>query len=284
MIHRRLGAGLAVLLWVSAASVPADEPAKGRNPSFQVPYRLTETKHILVRAKLNGKGPYNFVLDTGAPALFVGTGVAKKVGVAANNDGWGTFERMELEGGLVLDKIQGQVADPFQLEGMNQMGLAGAELHGVLGYNLLARYKIEIDFNRNKMVWTRLNGFEPEMPQRMGGKAPANLNAMGGLVKMVAALMGKKEAAELRLGGFLGVELVEKEGGLIVEQVIDQSPAAEAGLRKGDRLSKLQDQELKTMGDLEKLAGKLAVGDSVQITVIRDNQEKQLAAKLGKGF
>ncbi len=51
----------------------ADEPA--RPESIEVPYRLTVPKHILVRAKINGKGPYNFILDTGAPALFVSTKV-----------------------------------------------------------------------------------------------------------------------------------------------------------------------------------------------------------------
>ena len=34
------------------------------------------------------------------------------------------------------------------------MGFAGAELHGIIGYNVLARYRMEIDFTRDKMTWT----------------------------------------------------------------------------------------------------------------------------------
>jgi len=32
--------------------------------TYQIPYRLSETKHVIVRAKINGKGPYNFIVDT----------------------------------------------------------------------------------------------------------------------------------------------------------------------------------------------------------------------------
>ena len=39
---------------------PADQPTK-----FAIPYKLTDTKHVLVRAKINGKGPFNMILDTG---------------------------------------------------------------------------------------------------------------------------------------------------------------------------------------------------------------------------
>ena len=48
---------------------------------FQVPYRLTETNHFLVRARINGKGPFNFLVDSGAPALFIATETAKKIGI-----------------------------------------------------------------------------------------------------------------------------------------------------------------------------------------------------------
>ena len=44
-----------------------DEPPKPAVKSYEVPYRLTAVKHIVVRAKINGKGPFNFILDTGRP-------------------------------------------------------------------------------------------------------------------------------------------------------------------------------------------------------------------------
>ena len=48
----------------------AEPPARAPDPqigqSFQVPYRLTDTNHFLVRARINGKGPFNFLVDSGA--------------------------------------------------------------------------------------------------------------------------------------------------------------------------------------------------------------------------
>src|SRR5262249_17780726 len=97
--------------------------------TFEVPFRLTIPKHIMVRAKINNKGPFNFILDTGAPALFVAVPVVKKLGVKPDANGWATFDRFEIEGGVVLNNAKGRAETPFQLEGMNGMGLAGAELH-----------------------------------------------------------------------------------------------------------------------------------------------------------
>src|ERR1700722_17313756 len=76
-----------------APPLRADEPAKPDvkpdAKSFEVPYRLTAVKHIVVRAKINGKGPFNFILDTGAPALFIDPAVCKKIDVKADKKGWG---------------------------------------------------------------------------------------------------------------------------------------------------------------------------------------------------
>jgi hypothetical protein len=38
-----------------------------------VPYRNTDTNHALVRVRVNGKGPFNFLVDTGAPLLIIST-------------------------------------------------------------------------------------------------------------------------------------------------------------------------------------------------------------------
>src|SRR5262245_22030046 len=181
---------LGVLLAVLVAPALADDVKKPDAPAgHQVPFRLTEVKHILVRARINGKGPYHFLVDTGAPALFVSTAVSKKLGVEADKTGWGTFNRFEIEGGVVIEKAEAKIADPFQLQGMNQMGLAGVELHGVIGYNILARYKIQLDFTQDRMTWTRLK-FDPPRPEGLEGKAPGGLEAMAGLAKLMSVFLG----------------------------------------------------------------------------------------------
>jgi serine protease DegQ len=275
--------GLALLTPVLADNAKKD---KGKRPvaaAIQVPFSLTETKHVVVRAKINGKGPYNFIVDTGAPALFVSTPVCKKLNIEPDKDGWGTFDKFEVEGGVVLEKAKGKVADPFQLEGMNRMGLAGMQLHGVIGYTVLARFRIELDFTRDKMAWTPLK-FDPGLPEGLEGKAPGGVEAMAGMAKVMSMLMGKRAEREIKPRGFLGVELASKDSAVTIAAVLKDSPAAEAGLQTGDRITQFQGQDVKNEADLLHRAGAVAVGDSVRLTVIRGSDSHQITVKAGKGL
>ena len=90
-----------------AAPLPAADPPapKGEAKAHEIPYRLTDTKHVLVRVKLNGKGPFNFILDTGAPAVFVPKKLAADIGLKLGDDGWGRFDKFQLEGGLTVRSV-----------------------------------------------------------------------------------------------------------------------------------------------------------------------------------
>jgi hypothetical protein len=274
---------IGLVLAALAVSARADDAKKPEPATFKVPFTQTETKHVLVRAKINGKGPYSFIMDTGAPALFVSTAVCKKLGIESGKDGWGTFDKFEIEGGAVIEKAHCKIADPFQLDGMNRMGLAGTELHGVIGYNILARYKIELDFTRDKMTWTRLR-FDPGLPEGLGDKAPGNVEAMAGLAKLATMFLGKRGVREIKPRGFLGFELANKDDAIAVTAVLKDSPAAEAGLKAGDRITHCEGKEVKADGDLAKLVANVAGGDSVKLTVVRDKESREVTIKAGKGF
>ncbi|OWK43527.1 hypothetical protein FRUB_03126 [Fimbriiglobus ruber] len=141
---------------VAPAADPPKSPAKAAD-RYEIPYRLTDTKHVLVRVKLNGKGPFNMILDTGAPAVFLTKKIADKVGLKPDDNGWAPVTTFQVEGGLTVPDAKARVADLFQLEGMNSLGLAGVELQGVIGYNVLARYRITYDFSADKLVWVPLD-------------------------------------------------------------------------------------------------------------------------------
>jgi serine protease DegQ len=181
----------------------------------EVPYRLTETKHVMVRVKLNGKGPFNLILDTGAPAVFITKAVAKKAKLDTDAKGWGSLDTFELEGGLKVDKARTRVEDLFQLDGMNGLGLAGVELHGVVGYNVLAKYRIQYDFTSDKLVFEHLPKFEPPplVPIDKGGKtAGGGLEMLGPMMKTMAAFMGIKPNFEVVQRGFVGIEVDDSDG------------------------------------------------------------------------
>lgn len=273
-----LGVGLLPL------AVQADEPKKEQPTSFEIPYRLTVPKHIMVRAKINGKGPYNFILDTGAPALFVSTKLCKNLGIEPGKDHWGTFDRFEIEGGLVIEKARGRIDDPFQLEGMNGLGLAGAELHGIIGYNILAKHRMEIDFTRDKMVWTPLK-WEPKAPRGLEGRADqGGLEVIGTLMKALGAFSGSKPEPDYTFRGFLGLELAEKEKTVIARSVLAGGPAAAAGIKPGDKIIKCKDREVFAIDDLEKQTKKLTAGGSLELTIKRDGKDIEVTIKAGEGF
>jgi serine protease DegQ len=263
----------------------ADEGTKPEAKTFRVPYRLTNTNHVLLRAKINGKGPYNFIVDTGAPALFVTTGVAKKLGVAADKEGWGKFERFEIEGGVVLKDFKGRIENPFQLEGMNGLGLAGAELHGIIGYTLLARYRLEFDFTKHKMGWTPLD-FKPPQPVGLGGRgaAPGGLDAMASVMKILGAFMGKKPEQEIRLRGFLGFRLEKNGDHIVVTAVLAKSPAADAGLKVGDRITKFQGRSIDSVDSVHRAATTLRANESAKLEVKRDGEDQTIVIKSARGL
>jgi serine protease DegQ len=277
---------VAALLAACCLAPPAwaDEGKKVEKKTFQVPYRLTNFNHVMVRAKLNGKGPFNFIVDTGAPALFVATKPAKQAGVEADKKGWGTFDTFEIEGGVLLEKAKGRVEDPFQLEGMNGMGLAGAELHGMIGYQLLARYRIEFDFSKSKMTWTELD-FEPEPPERLDGKASmGGLDAMGQVMKFLGGLLGAKPNPDVVPRGFLGIEIAEDGKNVVVKSVLAKGPAALAGVKAGDRITEFDGRTVREHDDLHRFLARLRAGQKTSLTVERGGDTKEITLKLGEGL
>jgi hypothetical protein len=277
-----LWAGIAVLGLV--VPLRADEPKKTEAKSFQVPYTVTATKHILVRVKINGKGPYNLIVDTGAPALFVSTAVCTKLGVKPDKKGWGTLDRLDIEGGVELPKFKVRVEDPFQLQGMNGLGLAGAELHGIIGYTVLARFRIELDLTRDKMTWTPL-AFDPPEPQGLGGKGtPGELDALGGIMKMLGSLIGKQPQADVATRGFLGLDLKDDDKGVLVTTLLDKGPAASGGVKVGDRITKLQGKTVRDIDGVRQIAGKVTSGETVKLTVERDGKNREITFKSGEGL
>jgi hypothetical protein len=265
-----------------------DAPAK-KVPEeiFQVPYRLSDVKHVVVRVKLNGKGPFNFIVDTGAPAVYVGTQVAQQVGLHVKKVGsWETFDTLEVEGGLKLSKFKARVEDPFQLIGMNKINAPGFPYHGILGYTLLAQYKIEYDFTKTHLTWTKL-AWTPPAPVGLGNlseSASGNMKAMVGMSLLATSFLPKKADATYVYRGLIGFEFVEKDAELAITNVLQDTPAAQAGLQAGDVLLEFRDQPVKTAVELEKLAMTMRSDQEVDLVIQRGESKKTIRLITGRGF
>ncbi len=250
--------------------------------SFEVPWRMTGTKHVMVRAKINGQGPYNFVVDSGAPALFVMTSVCEKLGVKADEKKWGTLDTFEIEGGLKLAQVKVRVEDMFQLEGMNGLGLAGVKLHGVIGYTVLGQYRLEFDFNSDTMTWTELD-HTPAPLKPVRGTKSSDLTWVGSLAKGLGAIMGKEIKPPTRRGR-LGVELGDTDDGVVVTGVLPKGPAAAAGVRVGDRVTQVRGRRVKTIAEAVQASVDVPTGNAIDVTVLCGGEEKTLTVRTEEGL
>lgn len=247
-----------IVLLASPGLVRADEPKKVEakkdilklgKPEL-VPYRLTDTHHTLVRVKINGKGPFNFVVDTGCPVFLIAEPVGEKIGLQTKS-GWVTLDKLELEGGLELSKVKARVETPFQIEGMNAMGLPGVELHGLMGYTVLAKYKMEFDFTKKSMIWTPV----------------------------------AKEPLQPIVRGVFGFEMEEKNKQVRIAKVIPDMPAAKAGLKKGDRIVSIDKKEVNSISEVQETTGKITSGTTATFAIERGDkkQEYKITAGDAKG-
>ena len=260
------------------APIDGGEPKKAPLPTFQVPYRMSAANHVVVRAKINGKGPYNFILDTGAPAVFIDKDLAKTLELKVEKS-QATLDRLEVEGGAALTKFSCIIETPFQLSAMNALGLAGVELHGIIGYTYLAHFKMELDFTRDKMTWTRLD-FDPPPPARIG--APGGSTGMPGLKILNPGV--KKAGAVPEVRGFVGIELAEAQGKVRVQSVLAKSPAEKAGLKAGDEIRQVQGNAVKTGLEVHRQLVAVTAGQTVRFTIVRDDKEQEINVTAGEGF
>lgn len=79
------------------------------------------------------------------------------------------------------------------------------------------------------------------------------------------------------------VEESKLEKGVIVAIVEDGSPSAKAGLKQGDIITKIDNEDANSLAYLRYVLYKHEVGDKVKITYIRNNKEEKTTITLGKG-
>ena len=291
-------AGVLAEVPTQAQEPPADAQAKDPQigQAFPIPYRRTLTNHYLVRARVNGKGPFNFLVDTGAPALFIGTAAAKKIGLEpVAGEFWTAVDRFDLEGGIKLTNIKARVEDPFQLEGMNALGLPGATIDGILGFTVLARFKMEFDPRSDRMTWTRLD-YEPKEPyvpkDPADRQAPAEVQAMnllGPAMKLAAMFLGKQPEDLKQPQGVLGIALkattdAQNAGSVQIAQVWPRSAAHQAGLETGDQLISIGNQTISSLHTAHEAMAQVKPGDPVSIVVQRGSTRLERTITADPGF
>lgn len=75
---------------------------------------------------------------------------------------------------------------------------------------------------------------------------------------------------------------LKEEGGALVSDVIAGSPAAEAGIKRGDVIIEFDGKKIGEMSDLPRIVANTPIGGKVDIKVLRDGKERVLTAKIAE--
>jgi hypothetical protein len=125
-----------------------------------VPFDLLITKHIVVNIKINGKGPYRVIFDTGAPVTLINNRTAKEAGMLGKGvqTGFSLFgpaAQTKMKkfgiGDLQATDVPAIVMDHPTVELVSKIL---GDIRGIVGFPFFARYALTIDYQAKKMTFT----------------------------------------------------------------------------------------------------------------------------------
>jgi hypothetical protein len=188
------------------------------------------------------------------------------------------------------------VLTPYQITGMNAVGVAGMDLHGLMGYSVLARFKMEIDLARHRMLWTPQPADYVPPPIRSAGPEVASdaredrLESLGDVMGILGPLVKLEMPGPPVPRGFLGIEFARVGGGdgparVDVGNVLTESPAYRAGVRAGDAILSVDGRNVATGDDVERAVARLLPGQTVRLVVVRHGPTtREIRVTAGEGL
>ncbi len=144
---------------------PTGMTLDGGKPSVSMPFRLLNN-HIYVQGRVNGKGPYNFIVDTGGNTL-LSPRIAAEAGLETQGSAAssGTGEKTQTSGfALARDIDVGGVRMNDQLAMITpvyDVSIEGIPVDGMIGFEVFRRFAVRIDYGRHVLTVTDFAHFDP---------------------------------------------------------------------------------------------------------------------------
>jgi hypothetical protein len=240
-----------------------------------VPFTQIETGHFMIKVKLNDKGPYNLIFDTGAPMTLIDNRIAKDSGVikTANSFFFGamttpqTIKKFKL-GDLEVEKVTTMVMDHPTVSAFSRFyeKKYNESIDGIVGFPFFARFATTVNYQTKELKFVP-NGYQPE-------------DVMQGMMKtMMAGSSGKQGPKVLAPGGYWGFSFAAKSdeaAGIPIEKLFPGGPADKAGLKVGDRLLTLDGRWTDSISDAYNASSFVKPGKAVELVIKRDGVEKAI--------
>jgi hypothetical protein len=269
MRHRILLAGLLFVGLTGWARAADDVPAK-------VPFETLKTRHIVVMIKINGKGPYRVIFDTGAPFSLVNTRTAEDAGLVEKGKAPALpvftitqYKMKTLEiGNLKAENVTTTIMNhPTVMEIDKALG----PIDGILGLSFFGKYRITIDYKAKEMTFIPVAYSPPDTVKN--------------LLTMLNSTPENKVLAPAAQWGFsVGKDVKDEGAGIVVKTVLPGSPVAKAGLKAGDRLMTLDGRWTDSVADCYLAASYVRPGTEARLVIVRDSKEMELKVTVQSGL
>lgn len=248
-----------ISVWLLLASVAAaqEERREGDTVAFDV-----KSGVIFVEATVNGKGPFTFIFDTGASVTVLRPQTAKKLGIETKGGG-GFFSApsMVRVDSFALGKASVKdlpVAVMMVPQAELPLAMQGIKYDGLVGYAYISRFVTTIDY-RKKTILLVPNDYTPEDPT-LPAVTPKTAKSV--YVGFSPRELGADEANEIGI-----------DGGVVVQKVAKDSPAAKGGMNEGDIIQEIDDKRIDTVEQYYAILRKAKPEDTLAFRVIRDRKD-----------
>lgn len=275
---RRTLLAAALVGFVTLGAAPAAPPAataERAEKKATVRFEMLATNHMVIRTKINGKGPFDLIFDVGAPITLLTNKASLESGTIKADAprsflfsirGESEVETLEI-GDLKAEDVPVIVLDHPLLKAMGDM--LNRPLDGIIGYTFFARYRTTIDYQAKTMTFEAVDApvrnLMKDLPDRLAGPRVARHRT-------------------LAPGGLWGLTVGDPTDGLSspgvpILTVLADSPAANAGLKPGDVLTTLDGRWTTSITDAYAAAEDVPPGRKVAVVVLRDGKELTLRVK-----
>ncbi len=141
-----------IIIFVAGALPQASKEVR----AIEVPFEFVKNE-IVVHVRINGKGPFQMLLDTGTDPSAIDLNAAKEIGlktseVGQKGSGGGTSINLAYQTRLSLVELGGLLAKDVNAAAIDLSKLSermGKTIHGVLGHSLLNKRIVQFDYPKN---------------------------------------------------------------------------------------------------------------------------------------
>jgi hypothetical protein len=253
-----------------------------QSQTVTVPFNLLITKHIVIPIKVNGKGPYRVVFDTGAPVNMLSSKVGREAGLLDKDaqlpflgilavGGEAKIKSLEV-GDLKTENVPAIIMDHPTIQTMSQLF---GPIDGIVGFPFFARYRLSIDY-RSRTLKLSLSKFRP----------PDVFKALTERVMALAEEDNKPKV--ISSAGLWGMAVSKKpdddRAGVDISQVYAGGAAERAGIRPGDRLLTIDGCWIDSVIDTYQAASRCKPGKPVAVVLERADHELTLEVTPDEGM